>query len=220
MSEDLRYRVRELAANSADGMSWFEDLYAAANGDASQIPWADRRPNRNLVSWLERERPRGRGIRALVVGCGLGEDAELLSRWGFDVTAFDLSPTAIEWAKRRSPSTKVTYVQADLFQPPEDWIGRWSFVFEAYTVQPLPMSMREAALDAVARLVSPNGQLLLVTRGREPDDETTAGPPWPLTHADLQRLSEVGGLRATSFEDYFDDEEPPVRRFRAVYKRD
>ena len=82
------------------------------------------------------------------------------------------------------------------------------------------MSMREAALDAVARLVAPNGQLLFVTCGREPEDETTGGPPWPLTHADLQRLSEVGGLRATSFEDYFDDEEPPVRRFRAVYTRD
>ena len=217
--DELRERVRSLAAASTDGMSWFEDLYAAAEGNAAQIPWADRRPNRNLVSWLERERPKGRGIRTLVVGCGLGEDAELLSRWGFDVTAFDLSPTAIEWAKRRFPATKVRYVQGDLFAPPAEWIGGWPFVFEAYTVQPLPMSMRERALDAVAKLVAPGGQLLFVTRGREPDDEAD-GPPWPLTHDDLMRLSEVGNLRATSFEDYMDEEEPPVRRFRALYVRD
>lgn len=219
MSDPLRERVRSLAAASTDGMSWFEDLYAAAKGDPSQIPWADRRPNKNLISWLEREKPRGRGVKALVVGCGLGEDAELLSRWQFDVTAFDLSPTAIEWARRRSPSTKVKFVQADLFHPPAEWIGGWDFVFEAYTVQPLPMAMRNDALAAVARLVKPGGQLLFVTRAREEYDETTGGPPWPLTQADIHRLADPGGLTLTSFEDYLDDENPPVRRFRATFTR-
>jgi SAM-dependent methyltransferase len=199
-------------------MSWFEDLYAAADGDASQIPWADRRPNKNLVGWLDRERPRGRGRKALVVGCGLGEDAELLSRWQFDVTAFDLSPTAIEWARRNNPSTKVKFIQADLFHPPAEWVGGWEFVFEAYTVQPLPMAIRHDALAAVARLVKPGGELLFVTRAREPEDDTD-GPPWPLTLADIARLSDPGGLQMTSFEDYLDDEDRPVRRFRALFTR-
>lgn len=218
--ERVRERVRELAASSADGMSWFEELYRAANGDASQVPWADRRPNRNLVSWLERETPRGRGVRTLVVGCGLGDDAELLARWQFDVTAFDLSPTAIEWCRSRYPSTSVKYIEADLFQPPAEWIGGWDFVFEAYTVQPLPLTLRNDALDAVVRLVAPGGRLLLISRGRDEHDPTDGPLPWPLTYADIQRLSDVGGLRATSFEDYLDDEEPPVRRFRALFERD
>jgi SAM-dependent methyltransferase len=220
MSEEIRDRVRRLAAASTDGISWFEDLYKEAGGDAAQIPWADRRPNRNLVSWLERERPRGRGIKTLVVGCGLGDDAELLARWQFDVTAFDISQTAIDWCRRRYPASSVKYVQGDLLNPPADWIGGWDFVFEAYTVQPLPMSMREQALDAVAQLVAPKGRLLFICRGRDEDTPTDAAPPWPLTIADLSRLSEIGGLRATSFEDYLDDEHPPVRRFRAVYERD
>lgn len=220
MPNDSRERVRQLAAESADGMSWFDALYRAADGDASQVPWSDRRPNRNLVGWLDREKPRGRGVRTLVVGCGLGDDAELLARWQFDVTAFDLSPTAIDWARRRFPATSVKYVQADLFNVPSDWISHWDFVFEAYTIQPLPMSMRERAIDAVARLVAPGGRLLLITRGRDDTDTTDGPPPWPLTHADMKRFVDVGGLRATSFEDYLDDEEPPVRRFRAVYERD
>lgn len=222
MSEDLRSRVRRLASESTDGMSWFEDLYAAAQGDPSQIPWADRRPNQNLVAWLERERPsarkaNGRPIKTLVVGCGLGEDAELLSRWQFDVTAFDLSQTAIDWCKRRYPTTRVRYEQGDLFAPRPDWVRGFDFVFEAYTVQPLPMSMRERALRAVADLVAPGGELLLVTRARD-DDEEIDGPPWPLTMNDLRVITD-SGLNMVSFEDYMDQESPPVRRFRAVYKR-
>ena len=225
MPDDLRQRVADLAANSADGMSWFDALYAQANGDASQIPWAERRPNKNLSGWLERERPSPRGatgrpLRTLVVGCGLGEDAELLSRWQFDVTAFDLSPTAIAWCKRRYPSTRATYVAGDLFNPPAAWIGGWEFVFEAYTVQPLPMSRRAEALSAVARLVAPGGQLLFVTRGRDVGEDVGSAPPWPLTHDDLRHLADAGGLRMSSFEDYLDDEDPPVRRFRALYARE
>lgn len=222
MSEDLRSRIRRLASESPDGMSWFEELYAAAQGELSQIPWTDRRPNRSLVSWLERERPtprgaNGRPLRTLVVGCGLGEDAELLARWQFEVTAFDLSQTAIDWCHRRYPSSRVEYRQADLFNVPREWVGGWDFVFEAYTVQPLPMAMRKQALEAVARLVAPGGKLLFITRAREAWDETD-GPPWPLTIEDLRVLVDAG-LTMQSFEDYLDDEDPPVRRFRALYER-
>lgn len=218
--ETMRERVARLSKASTDGMSWFDDLYRAANGDASQVPWNDKRPNKNLVSWLERERPTGRGKKTLVVGCGLGEDAELLSRWQFDVTGFDLSGTAIDWCKRRYPSTRVKYVVGDLFQPPPQWVGAWDFVVEAYTVQPLPMTMRARALEAVARLVASGGQLLFICRGRDADDDVGGPPPWPLTHDDLRHLADAGGLRMTSFEDYLDDEEPPVRRFRALFTKD
>jgi SAM-dependent methyltransferase len=214
---DIRARVKSLAAASADGMSWFEDVYSMADGDVAQVPWGDRRPNKNLVAWLDREKPVGRGVRALVVGSGLGDDAELLSRWQFDVTAFDLSPTAVDWSKRRFPSTRVRYQQADLFNVPTDWIGGWPFVFEAYTVQPLPMSLRSSALAAVARLVAPGGQLLFICRGRDEHEETD-GPPWPLTHADIARLTHER-LTLRSFEDYEDDEAPPIRRFRCLLQR-
>ncbi len=214
---DARKTVRELAAESADGVSWFEQLYSQANQDAAQIPWSDRRPNRNLINWLNREQPRLAGKKALVVGCGLGDDAELLSRWQFDVTAFDISPSAIAWAQKRFTSTRVKYVAADLFATPSNWTQGWDFVFEAYTVQPLPMRLRSAALAAVARLVAPGGQLLFISRAREPDEQTD-GPPWPLTRDDIAELTR-DGLNVSSFEDYMDDEDPPVRRFRVVLNR-
>ena len=71
-------------------MRWFEELYDFSDGDSSFIPWSDGKPNDLLViDWASDEPPNG---KALVVGCGLGEDAVFLSDLGWDVTAFDISP--------------------------------------------------------------------------------------------------------------------------------
>lgn len=204
--------------NSDDATARFETLYADANGDMGKVPWANRRPNRLLVDWLSRERPAGRGRRCCVVGCGLGDDAELLDRHGFSTHAFDISPTAIAWAKKRFPSTRVKYVVDDLFNLSESSRGPFEFVFESYTVQALPVELRERAVEAVAKLVAPGGTLLLLARGRDAADELRENPPWPLTIEEV-RLFESAGLRCQSFEDLFDDETPPVRRFRATFER-
>jgi len=42
--------------------------------------------------------------------------------------------------------------------------------------------------------------------------------PWPLTRGDLDLFSQ-SGLKLISFEDFFDHEDPPVRRFRAHYHK-
>jgi 2-polyprenyl-3-methyl-5-hydroxy-6-metoxy-1,4-benzoquinol methylase len=202
-----------------DPLGWFEALYTDAKGSTESIPWADEKANPHLVAWLDRENVAGGGRKAVVVGCGLGDDAQELARRGFRVTAFDISPTAIDWAKRRNPRSTVEYVAADLFKLPAEWTGAFDFVFEAYTIQALPRSLRENAIAKVASLVRPSGaELLIVCRGRE-DDEDEGSLPWPLSHAEIGRF-ESHGLRRASFENFFDhDREPPVRRFRAMFKK-
>lgn len=69
----------------------------------------------------------------------------------------------------------------------------------------------------VADFVTPGGMLLVVTRGRESGDDEGA-MPWPLTRGELAVFTDVG-LTALEFEDYIDDESPPVRRFRVTYAR-
>ena len=49
--------------------------------------------NPNLSEWTDFRKVKAHGKRALVVGCGLGDDAEYLAEQGFSVTAFDISPT-------------------------------------------------------------------------------------------------------------------------------
>jgi hypothetical protein len=43
--------------------------------------------------------------------------------------------------------------------------------------------------------------------------------PWPLTKDELTDFLRFG-LKEVSFEDYVDDEEPPVRRFRVAYRKE
>src|SRR5688500_16295705 len=94
-SNSPRAAARELAAahvQRGDPLAWFDVLYRAAGGQASAIPWADLRPNPNLSDWLRvAALPPG---RALVIGCGLGDDAELLASLGWAVVAFDISAEA------------------------------------------------------------------------------------------------------------------------------
>jgi SAM-dependent methyltransferase len=219
MTEKERARARDIAQRhlaSGDALGWFEALYARAAGDASIIPWADLMPNPNVIQWLDQHQVAGAGRKALKIGCGLGDDAEELARRGFSTTAFDISASAIAWCRRRYPGSPVAYVVEDLFRAPSEWQGTFDFVLESYTLQVLPPSLRRAAISHIAAFVASHGTLLVVSRGREPDD-SQGDMPWPLTKEELTDFLRLG-LKEISFEDYVDDEDPPIRRFRVVYR--
>src|SRR5436190_22479731 len=143
--EAVRARGRELHAEFAargDAFGWFEALYKEAGGDNNRISWADLEPNSYFRAWAETSGLKGDGRSALVVGCGLGDDAKYLHDLGFKVTAFDISPTAIEWARKLYPDTGIQFEVGDLFKPPIEWkytqagslrSGGFDFVLEIYT---------------------------------------------------------------------------------------
>lgn len=215
-----RERARELADTyTADGNAteWFEVLYAEGAAEEADIPWADFEPNPNLEAWLSRASLSPGDARALKVGCGLGDDAEALADRGFDVTAFDISPTAIEWCRERFPGSEVTYRVADLFAAPQRWARAFDFVLESYTLQVLPDAEQDAAIPIIADFVAPDGTLLVICRGRDPGDPK-GELPWPLTRDTVLQFEEHG-LDLVAFEDYHDEESPPVRRFRATFHR-
>ncbi len=217
---DPRAHVRELAAEFAekgDAFGWFEALYSEAAGDHEHIPWADLEPNRFFAAWAQTVNLQGNGRSALVVGCGLGDDAKFLAERGFKVTAFDISETAIQWAKKLNAGLRIEFHTADLFAPPPEWKNAFEFVLEVYTIQPLPMEMRPQVIDAIAGLVAKGGELLVVTRGRE-DTEEPLELPWALSRRDLSRF-EVNGLKQVSFTEMWGDEEEPERRFVVKYSR-
>jgi len=214
-----RAKAREVAKkhlNAGNPLGWFEDLYSLAGEDTSIIPWADLAPNPNLVNWLDRQGTTAKE-RALKIGSGLGDDAEELARRGFRTTAFDISETAVAWSRKRFPDSTVNYTVANLFDLPDDWRGGFDFVIESYTLQVLPPDLRADAIRCIASLVAPGGTLLAIARGREPN-EPEGAMPWPVTKEELKTF-QSHGLKEISFEDYTDKEDPPVRRFRATYRR-
>ncbi len=211
-----RKMVRKALARG-DAYSWNDVLYRKAARKPDAIPWAECVANPNLGAWLAGRNLDGYRKDALVVGCGLGDDAELLAAHGFHVNAFDVSRTAIEWCRERFPGSPVQYRAADLFAPPAEWAPGFGFVLESYTLQTLPVALRQKAMRAVAGLVAPGGSLLVIARGRNPE-EPEGEFPWPLTRRSLDPF-EGAGLLEVAFEDFMDREVPPVRRFRVEYRR-
>lgn len=215
---DPDQRARELAAESlagADPTGWFERLYAAAEHGDAEIPWDRGGPHQLVLEWAERHRLDGRGRRALVVGCGLGEDAELLAARGFDVVGFDVSETAIRSARARHPDSTVTYLTADLFAPPAEWSEAFDLVVESLTVQSLPPTTRQTTIPRIRRFVRPDGTLLVVAFASA-DDEPMDGPPWPLGSADIASFGS-DGLSTVRVEHITEPETPP--RWRAEFHR-
>ena len=215
-----RTRARELAAEfigKGDPTGWFEVLYKEGEQGNSVVPWADPGTNPGLIEFWKANPQITAGQRALVIGCGLGDDAEQLAAWGFETTAFDISETAIRTARKRFPKSAVNYSVADLFKPPAEWERSSDFVFEANTVQALPVEVRARAIQKIAAFVRPGGKLLAIVRGREAH-EPKGQLPWPLTRDELGEFGRAG-LAEQSFEEYFDMEEPPARRYRVLYAR-
>jgi 2-polyprenyl-3-methyl-5-hydroxy-6-metoxy-1,4-benzoquinol methylase len=215
-----RTRARELAAEfirKGDPTGWFEVLYKEAEEGKSTVPWADRGANPSLIEFWKMNPQAVQGKKALVIACGLGDDAEQLAAWGFETAAFDIAETAIRTARQRFPKSEVKYRVADLFQPPAEWERKFDFVFESNTVQALPVELRVRAIQKIAEFVRPGGKLLAIVRGRE-ENEAASELPWPLTRAEMHEFVRAG-LAEESFEEYFDEEEPPARRYRAMYAR-
>jgi SAM-dependent methyltransferase len=206
-----------LTAADDDPTGWFEPLYAAAEAGEAVVPWDRGGPSPLLVEWTAERELDGRGRRAMVVGCGLGDDAEHVAALGFETVAFDIAPTAIGGARRRFPDSSVEYVVADLLDPPAEWRSAFHFVVESITVQALPDPPRPAATANVSSLVAPGGTLLVLAAARE-QHEPANGPPWPLVRAEVEAFA-TGGVEAVRIEDLRGMPDPWERRWRAELRR-
>ena len=205
------------AFQTGDYLGWFEKVYADAESADGVVPWAINDANPLLTAWVERQQPDSQthAGRAIVIGCGLGDDAEYLAAQGYTVTAFDISQSAIDACKRRFPDSSVTYQVADLFKLPPEWSGAFDFVFESRTIQSLPWHMADDAIAAIARLVAPGGALLVVCNGREPA-ESKQGIPWPLSRDELAQFI-AQGLTEKRFEEF--GASSAQRHFRVTYQK-
>lgn len=179
-----------------DVTGWFEELYRAAGDDLGAVPWHRGALHAYVSNWL-RERldlvaaPSDLGP-CLVVGCGLGDDAASLARVGIEVTAFDVAPTAVNWARARHPDADVRWVTADLLGPPAAWHQAFRTVVEVRTLQSLPADVREQAARSIAGFVAPGGELVAValTAVSETAARAHEGPPWAVPPAHIEALAE------------------------------
>lgn len=216
----LQQKIKSLANNALEQenpSSWFEPLYAEAQGNTDQVPWAKNQAHPYLQQWLSTYPPETTGKSALVIGCGLGDDAELLASLGYQVTAFDISPTAISWCQQRFPQSSVNYLVADLFNLDAHWQNQFDFVFECRTIQALPLNVRSQVVTKIASLVANNGTLLVVTRHRK-DHTVPEGPPWALSSEELSQFVALG-LQEVKCDRFIEGEGVKVEQYRIQYNR-
>lgn len=216
----LREKVELLATESIrqeNPSGWFETLYKDADGDSSQVPWAKNSTHPYLQEWLKIYTPKGEGYSALVIGCGLGDDAEALANQGYQVTAFDISDTAITWCQQRFPNSTVTYLIADIFTLPSEWQNSFDLVYECRNIQALPVSVRQTVISSIAPLVSEKGTLLIITRFRDHDTEPE-GPPWALSEQELSQFQQLG-LTEVHRDVFVEGEEEKIKQVRIEYHR-
>jgi tellurite methyltransferase len=108
--------------------------------------------------------------RALDLACGAGRNALWLAEQGWEVTAVDGAPTAIEVLRRRAAERGVTVDAkvADL-EKGEYWIerSRWNLIAMCYYLQ---RNLFEPAKQGVV----PGGIVLAIVHITEPGEEPTA----------------------------------------------
>ncbi len=215
MTRDWDLRADELATEAigaGEPTAWFDRLYAEGLAGEISVPWDRDDPNPQLAEWAESVGLDGAGLSAVVVGCGLGADAEFVAARGFATTGFDIAPAAIEEVRRRRPETTVDYRVEDLLALSPDLVGRFDLVIEIFTLQALPDPPRQQAAEAVVGLVAPwrSARRRGVPRRRcRAGDQ---GPPFPLGRGFMESLGS-GVLEGSRLD------ERPGPRWLAEYHR-
>lgn len=199
-----------------EATSWFDDYYKGASKQIETIAWAKGEPNPFLTEYLENFT--GTPSKAIVIGCGLGDDAFALYLAGFEVTAIDISPEAIAWAKERFEGADIDFRVADLFNLPDDLLGQFDFIFEAFTIQSLPLALRDRVITAISSLMRPHAKVLAVCNAKL-DHEKFDGPPWPLTFNEL-RLFTMKECRELEFSIYQNESTLSTLKVRALFQKE
>lgn len=146
-----------------DVEEFWEDLYLSRAGGANI--WSGR-VNDQLAAEVDGLPPG----RALDLGCGEGGDAIHLARLGWQVTAVDVSPTALARvaaaARAAGVSSRVATERHDLTQSFP--AGRFDLVTAMFLQSPLDLP-REQVLRRAATSLEVGGRLVLVEHGSFPE---------------------------------------------------
>ncbi|MBE9137528.1 methyltransferase domain-containing protein [Nodosilinea sp. LEGE 07088] len=125
---------------------------------------------------------------ALVLGAGRGHDAIFFAQRGFEVTAVDFAPSAIQAleAQTQAQNLNLRLLERDIFDLVPEFAGQFAYAIEHTCFCAIAPSLRPAYVDLVANLLTPGGELLAVffTHRR------SGGPPFGTTPAEVHQLFE------------------------------
>jgi SAM-dependent methyltransferase len=164
-------------------------------------PWDSGLRSRELARVLKDE-----GItvgRTLELGCGTGTNAFYLAQHGFDVTAVDLSATALEVArtKAKEADRQITFIEADVCSLA--WRGEpFDFLFDRGCYHSVRKVDLPGFLETLRKVTRPGTQYLSLVGNA--NEQSADGPPRLYEHevrADFGELFDFQFIREIHFED-------------------
>jgi len=114
--------------------------------------------------------------RAVVLGCGTGTNAIYLAKKGFDVTAIDIAPTALNFAEEKAEKAdaKVRWLLASVLAPPAN-LKKFDFIFDRGCYHGVRRNNAEAYVRTLERLSRPGTNILILAGNA--NEERHYGPP-------------------------------------------
>lgn len=167
----------------------FESAYrgeSAQLGAGTKPPWSIGVPQPELAALIEAGAVHG---DVLDVGCGEAAISLDLAARGYTVVGLDLSPTAIDLARRAAQQrnlSNVGFEVADISSfaayPPGSE-GRFTTIIDSTLFHSIPVAAREGYLQAIARAAAPGASYFVLVFDKAAIPE---GPPYAVTAEELR----------------------------------
>ncbi len=137
-----------------------EDIYKKLPPE--KIPWNLESPPEVLVDLVKSRKIKP--CKAIDLGCGIGHYACYLSRQGFDMTAVDLSPKAVELATENGRKTgcQCRFIHADILNGIPGIGNQFEFAYDWEVLHHIFPENRPTYAQTVYDLLKPGGRYLSV----------------------------------------------------------
>lgn len=165
----------------------FENAYkgeAPELGLGTKPPWSIGEPQPELAALIEQGKFHG---DVLDVGCGEAAISLNLAERGFTTVGLDLSPTAIDLARKEAEKrglTNSTFEVADISDF-TGYDGRFSTIVDSTLFHSIPVEAREGYQQSIVRAAAPRASyfVLVFDKAGMPD-----GPANPVTADELRDI--------------------------------
>jgi len=165
----------------------FTQVYEYADHH-SKLPWAHEHPSTFLKEIVEeRGEPGQESFRVLDIGCGGGTDSVFMAAHGWDVTALDFIPKALEMTSARAAEQglSVTTVEADITQwePP----GAFDLVLDHGLLHNMDPVRYPAYRECLMKCLAPGADFVILHwLKRTPEEQQSEMGPTRTSREDVQ----------------------------------
>lgn len=149
--------------------------------ESGRTPWDHGRVPRSLQDFLAAHR---NGGRVLIPGCGSGHEITAFARAGYQVTAIDFAPSAVELARANVATDLVDRVVLGDFFAYGFAEAPFDVIYERTFFCAIMPDQREAYIRRMVQLLRPGGMLVGLFYLSDERD----GPPFALNEPDHARL--------------------------------